>query len=298
MIKLSILIPTYEQECYRLVEKLHRQAEQIADMEYEIIVSDDATTTSQIKGVNAKVSTLSNCRLITQQRNIGRSANRNLLAKTASHPWLLFIDSHMNVKDERFLQRYCEVAEHDVVYYGGYVIPEKFTVEFKHNLRAKYERHCMSKQTLEVRQQRPYDNFHTANFMIPRKTALQFLFNETITQYGYEDVLYGITLQQNNIPIVHIDNPALFDTFESNERFLAKTEQAMQTLRNNHMHMFEYSALLRCHQRCRRLHITPVLSLWHRLFVKMEKKNLCGKHPSVTLFQLYKLGLYNQLSEK
>ena len=39
--ELSILIPTYNDDCYDLVEQLARQAAAIDELEYEILVADD-----------------------------------------------------------------------------------------------------------------------------------------------------------------------------------------------------------------------------------------------------------------
>jgi hypothetical protein len=48
------------------------------------------------------------------------------------------------------------------------------------------------------------------------------------------------------------------------------------------------------------IHLPIILSLircWHKLFGKWERKNLCGSHPSLRLFKLYKLGYYLKITQ-
>ena len=102
---LSILIPTYNYDCRRLVSDLYQQAEQ-AGIEYEIIVADDASPTYIYKEKNREINHLPNCRLIELQENVGRSRIRNRLADEALHEWILFMDCDAEVisKNSRFEQ--------------------------------------------------------------------------------------------------------------------------------------------------------------------------------------------------
>ena len=281
---LSILIPTFNDVCTTLVTTLHEQAETLG-IGYEILVADDGSTDKAVVEKNRQINSLSNCRLIEQPANQGRAAIRNFLARQATYPWLVFIDSDMVVCREDFLRRYAETTDASIVD-GGVVIGQVQPG----NLRSLYEKAAEQEHTFEKRQQSPYQDFHTANFMIERKLMLQHPFDERFRYYGYEDVLFGKAMQQAGIPITHMDNPLSFEVFEDNAAFVAKTEEGLRTLYTFREELKGYSRLLDTMSRLPR---TP-LRLWHKLFGKLEKQNLIGSHPSLLVFKLYKLGFFSQ----
>lgn len=281
---LSILIPTFNDVCTTLVTTLHEQAETLG-IGYEILVADDGSTDKAVVEKNRQINSLSHCRLIEQPANQGRAAIRNFLARQATYPWLVFIDSDMVVCREDFLRRYAETTDASIVD-GGVVIGQVQSG----NLRSLYEKAAEQEHTFEKRQQSPYQDFHTANFMIERKLMLQHPFDERFRYYGYEDVLFGKAMQQAGIPITHMDNPLSFEVFEDNAAFVAKTEEGLRTLYTFREELKGYSRLLDTMSRLPR---TP-LRLWHKLFGKLEKQNLIGSHPSLLVFKLYKLGFFSQ----
>ena len=267
---------------------LHEQAEALG-IGYEIIVADDGSTDKAVVEENRQINALSHCRLIEQAENQGRAAIRNFLAQQAKYPWLVFIDSDMVVCREDYVRRYAETAGAAIVDGGvviGNVIPG--------NLRSLYEKAAEHEHTLEKRQQSPYQDFHTANFMIERELMLQHTFDERFRYYGYEDVLFGKAMQQAGIPITHIDNPLSFEVFEDNEAFVRKTEEGLRTLYTFREELKGYSRLL---QTMSRLPQGP-LRLWHRLFGKLERQNLVGHHPSLLVFKLYKLGCFSHFEHE
>ena len=282
---LSILIPTFNDACDALVTALHEQAEALG-IDYEIIVADDGSTDDAVVEGNRRINGLSHCKVIEQQQNMGRAAIRNFLTQQARYEWLLFIDSDMVVCREDFVKRYVSHEGHDIVY-GGVVIG---AVE-EGNLRSVYEKAAEKDHTLEKRLQSPYQDFHTANFMIKRELMLQHPFDERFRYYGYEDVLMGKAMKQAGVAIDHIDNPLSFEVFEDNEAFVAKTEEGLRTLYTFRDELKGYSRLLD------RIEMLPMglVRLWHRLFGPIEKRKLLGPHPSLTVFNLYKIGYYATL---
>ena len=69
MIKsLSILLPSYNNECVSFVKRLQEQAENIKDddFKYEIIVADDGSTDKSIISRNSIINTIPCCRYIIQ----------------------------------------------------------------------------------------------------------------------------------------------------------------------------------------------------------------------------------------
>ena len=79
---LSILIPTYNDECVTLVDDLRQQAEQ-SGIVFEILVGDDGSTDAEVIEKNRKICKWPHCHYLIQIQNIGRAAIRNFLAKEA-----------------------------------------------------------------------------------------------------------------------------------------------------------------------------------------------------------------------
>ena len=286
---LSILLPTYNDLCVNLVGNLHQQAEAVGIM-FEILVGDDGSTDTRVVADNKQIGQWEHCRYLIQPQNAGRAAIRNILAKEAQYDWLLFIDSDMTVVRPDFISQYIAQEDADVID-GGVSIGGDAEV-LKNNLRYLYEKASEHEHTVEMRRKNPYQDFHTANFLIRRDLMRSHPFDERFRYYGYEDVLFGKTLKADGIKIKHIDNPLGFNTFEDNPSFIAKTEEGLRTLHTFRQELRGYSRLLTFIEG---IHIPLILSLircWHRLFGKWERRNLCGGHPSLRLFSLYKIGYY------
>lgn len=287
---LSVLIPNYNHVCTSLVKQLIPLL-QTAAIHYEVIVADDGSTDEATVESNCILSDYPNCHYIRRHENVGRAAIRNFLAETAKYDHLLFIDSDMTVISDHFIQRYLSCSD-DAIIDGGVSIKSNNAKIRSHNLRYLYEIAEAPKHTASQRQQSPYQHLHTANLLIRRDLIRQYPFDERFRYYGYEDVLLGKILHQHHIPITHIDNPVGFQHFESNSDFVAKTEEGLRTLYQFQNELRGYSRLLKF---IHGIHIPLILNtirLHHRLFKKMERKNLCGSRPNLTVFKLYRLGYF------
>ena len=284
---ISILIPTYNHVCVELVSTLQQQASQLP-INYEIIVADDGSTIASTIQANRAINDYTNSRYIERPKNAGRAAIRNYLAEKASQPWLLFIDSDMVVRRPDFLRQYVDTPDEQAVWDGGICIGGNASL-LKKNLRYQYERANEQLHTVGRRQQQPYRDFHTANFMAPKQLMTEHPFDLRFRHYGYEDVLFGMTLESHRIPIHHLDNPLSFEVFEENEQFRNKTEEGLRTLYTFRHELKDGSRLL---QRMEYLGwILPLLRLFHHATKKLERRILL-RHPSLFLFSLYRLGYY------
>ena len=289
---LSILIPTYNDLCVKLVGDLRQQAEQTG-IGYEILVGDDGSTDHEVVSENRQIDQWAHCRYLVQPQNTGRAAIRNRLAREARYDWQLFVDSDMTVVRPDYIGQYVAQDNADVVD-GGVTIGGDAEV-LKQNLRYLYEKASEHEHTAEMRQKKPYQDFHTANFLIRRDLMLSHPFDERFRYYGYEDVLFGKQLRADHIAIKHIDNPMGFCTFESNPDFVSKTEEGLRTLYQFQSELRGYSRLITLVEG---IHIPLILSLIrlsHRLFSGLIRHNLCGRHPSLKLFKFYKLGYYTTI---
>ena len=288
--ELSILIPVYNAVCMPLVERMHGLAETVEGLRFEVIAAEDGSTDRAAIAANQQRETLPCYRHIERKTNKGRSAIRNFLAGEAQYEWLLFLDCDMTIRHDDFLLRYL-ACEADEVIDGGISVGKGST----QNLRYLYEKEAEQRHSAEERRMRPYQDFHTANFLIRRDLMVAYPFDERFRHYGYEDVFFGKQLKEHRVKIAHIDNPAGFDTFEDNAHFVSKTEEGLHTLHEFRNELRGYNRLLTFVGGIHLGLVRGMISLWHRLFGRFERRLLCSSHPNLTVFKLYKLGYYLQI---
>lgn len=287
--ELSVLIPTYNHVCVTLVRGLVPQL-QSSTIRFEVIVADDGSTDTNTIQENEMINSLPDCRYVVRNENVGRSAIRNFLVREARYDYVLFIDSDMTILSDRFIHRYLD-SSCDTVIDGGVAIHGDETMH-KGNLRYLYEKAEEAHHTAPERQKAPYQHLHTANLLVRRDLMLQCPFDERFRHYGYEDVLLGKVFRQQHINIEHIDNPLGFCTFEKNADFVAKTEEGLRTLCQFREDLRGNSRLLTFVGNIHFPIILTMIRLWHRLFGTLERRQLCGRHPSLTIFKIYRLGYF------
>lgn len=294
--ELSILIPTYNRACTRLVASLQKQADRIGGFRYEVIVADDASTDEEVKRTNRTIGSLPHCRLLELPENVGRARIRNHLAAQAQYANLLFLDSDVLLVSDRFIEAYlaCEGA---LVVYGGVTIPSMAGMS-RSNLRYRYEVSCIPKFTVSNRNKAPYQGFRTTNFMVRREVMLSHPFNPRICRYGYEDVQFGKRLRAERIPILHIDNPVAVDDFEPNEAFMRKTEEGLSTLYSLRNEIKGYSQILDIADRLERYHLGGAVSQLFRAVRPLLRCHLLGKRPTVSGYHLYRLGYFLRMKHR
>jgi len=288
--ELSILIPTRNDICLKQVRDLHQMASSIEGLQFEIIVSDDASTDEESLRQNALINEITHCSLIRHDENLGRAANRNFLARQAQYEWLLFLDCNVGFPNKDFIKNYL-LADTAQVVNGGIAIDQNESLSI-HNLRYKYEKKIAPQHTAQQRQTHPYQSFRTTNFIARREVMLAHPFDETIAKYGYEDVLFGKRLCDAKISIQNIDNPVVMMQFESNEKYISKLEDAMHTLHEMQNELTGYSPLLSTANVIKK---TGLLSLARFVFKKTAKRlrqNLTGNKPEIGWLNAYKLGYF------
>ena len=286
--ELSILIPNYNNVCVELVTVLQQQAEALG-IDYEILVADDASPQKDTIPLNQPINELPHCRYIIKETNTGSAATRNYLGEQSQYHWLLFLDCDINIPDDHFLERYMS-APHEGVVNGGICIIDDDTLS--HNLRYLYEKDAEPAHTAERRQANKYHEFRSTNFMIEREVFEACPFDERFKRSGYEDVLFGKMLKQQQIPVTHIDNPVMMTKFESNPDYVTKIERSMRTLHTFRNELRGYSRILTFDSGIHISAVRGLIRLWHRIFGNMERRNLCGSKPILKLFTLYRLGYY------
>lgn len=298
--KLSILLPSYNNKCLSLVQELQQQASVIDSLEYEIIVADDGGTDFDVKRHNSAINDLTHCRYIIRQANVGRAAIRNFLASLAQYDWLLFLDSDVCIGTDDYILSYMnEIRRNDglQVIYGGVSMIEDDKA-FGHLLRYRYEHAEAHNHTAARRLTRPYACFRTTNFLIRRDVFEEIRFDERFVNYGYEDVMFGKKLRDKGYHIHHIDNQLVYTDFENNAAYLRKIEDAMRTLHFFQLELKGFSPILSYENKIRLLHMNWAVRLFHWIFYPIIKVNLLSRHPSLTAFKLYKLGYFATIHQQ
>ena len=286
--EVSVLIPNYNNVCVELVTVLQRQAEALG-ISYEILVADDASPEKEKIGENEAINALPHCRYIVKETNSGSAATRNFLGAQSQYPWLLFLDCDISIPDDHFLERYV-TDDHEGVVNGGIRITDDDGL--RHNLRYLYEKSAEPAHTAEKRQANRYQEFRSTNFMIERRVFEKCRFDERFTRSGYEDVLFGKMLRQQQVSVTHIDNPVMMTEFEENADYVRKIERSLRTLYTFRNELRGYSRILTFDQGIHVAAVRGLIRLWHRVFGSWERRNLCGDRPSLKLFNLYRMGYY------
>lgn len=223
---LSVLIATYNFNTVPLVKEIQLQLSRVS-IPYEIICFDDASK-SDFNTINQTINNIVHCTFIEHTKNLGRSKNRNLLAKTAKYDWLLFLDGDVLPVNNLFIKNYVALisTNNNKTYTGGIAYKNN---ETKHLLRYKFGKRSEVFSAFE-RNKNPEEYFFSSNFLISKSSFNQIEFNEDLLNYGYEDLLFAKKLNQKGIQIKHIDNQVYHLGIDTNEMFLAKSKKAVENL--------------------------------------------------------------------
>lgn len=292
---LSILIPVYNYDCSELVSALDNQAMKLG-IDYEILVADDASDES-FKCRNRVINGRPHCRYIELPENVGRSRIRNILAAAARYEYLLFMDCDGVVVRDSFLKDYIACIPRDKVVCGGIVHPDTLP-DPAVSLRYTYEKQAEKRFTALRRQQNPYGEFRSFNFMIAREVLREHPFDESVTDYGFEDTLLGKALKAAGIPIHHIDNPLMNGDIEPNDKYLAKMERSLRTLYLHRDELVGYSGVLTLYRLLEKYHVVGMMKRAYRLFRPLIWRNLTGRNPYLWCFKLYKIGCYCEIASQ
>lgn len=298
---ISICIPVYNFDVTELTDSLLEQSNRIG-YPIEILLFDDHSL-SYFKNINSKLNNRKDVNYLEFDFNIGRSKIRNRLADFASGHWLLFLDCDMVIDDPDFLQDYVNVLTKADVICGGIKYGKKpFREELV--LRWKYGVYRECRKAMR-RQMSPYNSFMSGNFPISSEVFHTIRFNEEISGYGHEDTVFGIELKRRKISILHIDNPSVHLGIEPCFDFLQKSEQGvinltklMQNAPDLRKDLEKTVKILRVFKLLRFLGLVILLRWVFRVINPVIRRSLCSRHPSLIMFDVYKLALLAKLYTK
>lgn len=298
----SILIPTYNYDCSRLIGDLDAQCAVLMastpGFDYEIILGDDASTDeTSIRANRDAVAHSAHCRYVAAEKNAGQATLRNRLADEAQFPYLLFFDSDAEVCTENFIATYWANRDKAYAVCGAVRNPDGEAVPGT-ELRWRYEHKAEGIRTVEYRMKHPYSYLTGFNLLIRRDVFQRIRFDARCTQYGYEDALFGLELQRQGFSIVHIDNPLIHLGIDSNASFLAKTETALRTLYALGGPMQDFAGASRFQRKLQRAGLSWLFAAAFCMIRPLLRHHLLGHNPSLRVFDVYKLGYYCNLCRK
>ncbi|WP_027138677.1 glycosyltransferase family 2 protein [Gaetbulibacter saemankumensis] len=285
---LSILIPTYNYNISALVKEIHSQCTKL-NIEFEIICFDDGSN-SDVNKKNNEINKLENTYFKELDKNIGRSAIRNMLAKSAKHEWLLFLDADVMPKSAQFIQNYFKKinASYEAIF-GGFAY-EKETPENDSILRWKYGKKY-EEVDAKKRNLKPHQLIISANFLISKEIFIKI--NSLINRKSYGlDNYFASLLKQYNIKVFHLNNEVYHHGLESSLTYLNKSEECINTLlwayNQNKMSVHD-NKLLGMFLIFKKAKLHYFMNYFHKVFKDPMKHNLLSPNPNIQLLQVYKL---------
>jgi len=289
MIGISVLIPVYQHNPSVLILELHKQLS-ATSIPFEIQVLDDASNVNYFSDWSSSLHTLSNCTINRLDENQGRSGIRNLLVQEAKYNWLLFLDADTSLCSDSYIQQFLPFLSDSYDAVCGGTAYRKTLNDSTHSLRWKYGK-AREEKSAALRNMCPFKNFTLNNLLIQKDCLLKFPLDISIRDYGHEDTVLGMVLEQHKIRIKHIDNFVFHDGLDTNDVFLSKIIQSVHTLVDLYRKrkLTEDTNLI---QHYKKLHLLKMDALFFFLlkpFIPLFNKNLTGKNPSLFLLDLLKL---------
>jgi len=276
------------------VEKLYNEISK-GDISCEILVCDDASPQPSLE--NENIGKFLNVSYIVSENNLGRTGVRQLLAEKARYDNLLFLDADVMPKSDNFMSPYLKEIANDVVF-GGITYQEQPPSKDM-MLRWKYGR---ERETVSVaeRIKQPYLSINSGCFMIKRKLFLRVSEKLQFKKYGLDNYFKEL-LRKENATVHHIDNPADHLGLESNEKFLQKALEAIDTtvyLEKEIRLADNVRPIQKSYLKLKRLGMTGLFSSFISVFKKRMERNFVSANPNLYWFDLYRLRYYIQLKNK
>jgi glycosyltransferase involved in cell wall biosynthesis len=291
--KLSICIPVFQCDVRDLINDLVNQAKNCLE-EIELILLDDGSD-AQTKQLNKGLGELDGVSYHELPQNTGRSNVRNALCAMANGEYVMFLDSDSGIETSGFLEVYLRyIKQVYSVLYGGRSYGAK--PESGKELRWLFGVERESKLA-KFRQRDMYRYFLSNNFVISKSLIRQLKFDSDIKGYGYEDSVLAARLAEFEIDVKHSYNPVQHTVYETNDRFIDQTNNAIRNLvqlrvkEDPAMHTI---AMLRVRGKLGPM--SKLFSLLYRMIGDRVERNLRKKIVSLWWFDLYRFSLLCSLS--
>lgn len=285
---LSIGLLVYRCNPLKLISELLEQSRALS-INFEVLVYDDGSGPIWQDQLKADLEPLPEVFLHLSPENHGRSYGRNLLASKALGDYILMMDGDNLIDAPHFVNDYYRMRKPSTVVVGGRkLIAEPLPGCELRWLFAKNR----EIQSLDLRKKHPFESFQTNCFLADRQIFEKVQFDTRLETYGYEDNLFGFDLQRAGFSILHIQNPQYHSADDRNLSFLAKTEEAMESLLWIEQNRPEYQMhfkLLKLKHKLETFGIKILVFKALNLVEKSSVNNLKSSSPSLWRFDLFRL---------
>lgn len=293
---LSVLIPVYNYDVRELVREIHRQCSETG-IPFEIRCLDDGSS-SAIRAINNELRNGELPEVICEEldKNTGRTAIRNELARRARYPWLWFLDCDGDARvNPRLAKTFLEQKTEDTLLSGGRV----YQPHRPENRALLLHWLWGSKRELldpAARMRDPVNNFLSNNFVVHRQLFETVSFDERLSGYGYEDTFFAAGLVKAGFHIRHINNPVLHAGLEPAGIFLKKIRESLDNLellkricREKNMLFPVKSRLTKASTFLSFPLLRPLVAPFFRIRYRAWEQKLLGTNPGLLTFDLYRL---------
>lgn len=236
---------------------------------------------------------MSHVRYLQLEDNIGRSRVRNMLAEKARYENLLFIDADARIMKADYLSTYIGMIGTGRVICGGTAYLPDPPGDRTYYLRWYYGRK-REQRPAQVRSKDPCRAFSSFQFLASKTILEKVPFDNDLKAYGHEDTVFGLSLEQQGIPVLHIDNPLVHDGLERADEFLDKTRQGLRNLKfladqGHYAGLAQGVRVLKRYQAFSRIGLQPGLKWLYGVGKFWMHKKLKRRNPRLWIFDLYKL---------
>lgn len=290
---LSVLIPTYNYNVFPLVKEIHKQCEECG-IEYEIIVIEDHPENNFTQ--NQQINLLANCKFSVNSSNLGRASNLNKLVGNSKFDYILILEADAFPKNNNYISSFIKLLDKNPqAVFGGVIYADEKPLN-KAVLRWKYG-HQRESKNIEYRLKNPSDIVFSWNLLLKKSVFLLPLFDASIHNYGFEDLVFLKNVKKQNIPILQIDNPLIHQNQEESIIFLQKTKTGLKTLKDLYLQNLlntEDSKLLKAYKKLSDWKLSYLFSKTFEIIESKMTQNLISKNPSLFIFDLFRLGFFCQ----
>ena len=291
---LSILITIYNYNLLPLVEDIHQQCLDLG-ITFEILTQDDAS--NSIHNLeNEKINLLSHCSYVSLEKNVGYRENKNILVSQSKYENLLILDGDCILPFPNFIKNYVEqISDYEVVY-GGRIHAEKAPSK-QQLLRWKYGK-FMEDQTVDQRNENVYRATLFNNTLIKKTVFNRIKFDSSFKKYGHDDTLFSFELQKMKAKIKHIHNPVQHNDIDTNAVYVEKTKNSLDNLYQLYKKQLitkEYSKMVNLVSKLHIFKMTYLLAVLYSVFGKFIESQLKGNHPSLVVFNAFRLTYFSKI---
>lgn len=290
--KISVCIPVYQSYVTELVNEIVQQAES-ALIKYEVLLVDDASTGDYQRSNRSLAKNFEQVEYHQLPKNVGRSKIRNILAGKSTGDYCLFMDSDVHIHKTNFLQEYIHQLNEDSIQLIAGGCKYKMNKQAREGKQLRYKYGKFIEEITIGQHGKITSPFLGCNFLVNRAVFHTVRFNEHITQYGFEDLLFALEFEKHFGEYQLIDNPVSIQDVDENVEYLRKTISSMKNLailyHQKKLLPENQIRLLLVYEELKKKNLVNPFYAIAKNSLPVLLMNLNSANPSLKVFQFFKL---------